>query len=35
VLVGEHLGLDLPQDWKHASTLVLDYSPAGAAILST
>lgn len=32
ILVGEHLGLDLPPDWKHASTLLLEYSPASAVI---
>jgi len=33
VLVGEHLGLDLPPDWKHASSLLLEYTPAKAAIV--
>jgi broad specificity phosphatase PhoE len=33
ILVSEHLGLSLPQGWKHASTMLLEYSPAKAAIL--
>lgn len=31
-LLNEHLGICLPQDWKHGSTLRLEYSPAKATI---
>lgn len=33
VLLTEHLGLTLPEDWKHGSAMLLEYSPATAAII--
>lgn len=32
-LVTEHLGLSLPEDWKHGSALLLEYEPAAATLV--
>jgi broad specificity phosphatase PhoE len=33
-LLGEHLGLEIPKDWAHASTILLEYFPAKAVVMS-